>query len=101
MYIILGREAAEALKENHTILELETLERQGQMVTAFCVVNSIPFGELPLLENYKSLHADFVKAYNDGNYKFCHDAAEHLLGKFGGELDSFYVEILSRIKTIS
>jgi hypothetical protein len=97
MYIILGREAADALKENHTVLELETLEREGKMVTAFCVVNSVPFGEMPLLENYKSLHADFIKAYNDGNYKFCIDSFEHLVGKFGGELDTFYIEILRRI----
>jgi hypothetical protein len=99
MYIILGREAADALKENHTVLELETLEREGTMVTAFCVVNNIPFGEMPLLENYKSLHADFIKAYNDGNYKFCIDSFEHLVGKFGGELDTFYIEILRRINS--
>jgi hypothetical protein len=99
MYIILGREAADALKENHTILELETLEREGKQVTAFCVVNSIPFGELPMLENHKSLHADFIKAYNDGNYKFCIDSFEHLIGKFGGEVDTFYIEILRRINS--
>jgi hypothetical protein len=32
MYIILGREAAEALKENHTILELETLENNNNAI---------------------------------------------------------------------
>jgi len=99
MYIILGREAAEALKENHTILELETLEREGKQITAFCVVDNIPFGEIPLLENYKSLHADFIKAYNDGNHKFCVDSFEHLIGKFGGAVDTFYIEILRRINS--
>ena len=99
MYIIIGNEAADALRENHTVLELETFMRGEEPVTAFCVVDSIPFGELPLLENYKSLHADFVKAYNDGNYKFCVDSFEHLIGKFGGAVDTFYIEILRRINS--
>ena len=67
-------------------------------MTAYCVVNEITLSELPTLEASKQLHSNFIREYNNKNYKFCQDAVEHLLGKFNGEVDSFYLEILSRIK---
>ena len=100
MNIILGKEAADKLKENYTVLELETFTTQdGNITTAYCVVETVPISELPLVTHNKQLHDNFVKEYNNKNYKFCLDAVEHLLGKFNGELDSFYLEIISRIKT--
>jgi len=99
MHIILGEEAAERLKENYTVLELETFERNGEKIPSYCVIDAdaLPVLELPTLEQYKFLHSEFIKEYYKNNYKFCIDAAEHLRGKFGGELDSFYDEILARI----
>lgn len=99
MYIIAGQDQAERLKENYTVLELETFERDGKDIPTFCVVaaDAIPLLELPDLERYKQLHAEFIVEYRQGNYKFCVDLVEHLLGKFGGELDSFYNEIVNRI----
>lgn len=96
MYIIVGTEAAEKLKENYTVLELETHEKDGKEITAYCVVDQIPIMELPNLEQYKNLHAEFVKEYRKGNRKFCEDAVEHLMGKFNGELDSFYQVLMRR-----
>ena len=99
MNIILGKEAADKLQENYTILELETFTRQdGSVVTAYCVVNNMHMNELPTLEASKQLHSNFIREFNNKNYKFCEDALEHLLGKFNGELDSFYIEIAQRIK---
>ena len=99
MHIILGEEAADRLRENYTILELETFEHQGKLVPSYCVIDSdaLPVLELPQLEQFKNLHGEFIKEYNKQNFKFCVDAAEHLKGRFGGELDSFYDEILDRI----
>lgn len=97
MQIILGQEAADALKNNYTILELETFFKEGKEVKAFCVVNNVPVMELPELEQYKLLHEMFIKEYYKGNYPFCLETATQLRGKFSGELDSFYDEIVSRI----
>lgn len=99
MYIIAGQDQAERLKENYTVLELETFERDGKAIPTFCVIDaeSMPVLELPELERYKQLHAQFVSEYRKGNYKFCQDLVEHLLGKFGGQLDSFYNTIINRI----
>ena len=101
MNIILGKEAAGKLQDSYTVLELETFIRQdGSEVTAYCIVESVPIGELATLLANKQLHDNFVREYNNKNYKYCEDALEHLLGKFNGELDSFYLEIISRIKTV-
>ena len=98
MQIVWDQTAVDELKKTHTVLELETFDTKNGAVTAHCVVpaDKIVF-ELATIENYKEIHATFVKAYYDKNYKLCHDCAEHLMGRFGGELDTFYQEILSRI----
>lgn len=99
MWIIVGKEAAEKLVGNYTILELETHDNAQGPVTAYCVVEAekIPLMDIPNIAHHKSLHNEFVKEYRNGNYKFCKDAAEHLIGLFGGEVDSFYQEIIQRI----
>lgn len=99
MYIIFGDNAVKALKENYTILELEEISNNGISARAYCVVpgDKISLFELPELEQNKKIHSDFVRAYENKNYNYCVQAAEYLMGKFGGELDSFYTEILNRI----
>jgi hypothetical protein len=98
MKIIVGTEAAEKLKENYTVLELETFEKNGNSITAYCVVDQVPLLELPNLDHHKQLHADYIREYNKGNYTYCLNAVEHLRGKFNGDLDSFYDIITERIQ---
>jgi len=100
MQIIWNQEAAERLKNSHTVLELETFEVRGAPVTTYCVLSAdqIPLEELLMLGNYTELHAGFVKAMKENDYKLCKDISEHLLGKFSGELDSFYEIILEKLK---
>lgn len=99
MNIIIGEIAAEKLKENYTVLELETFTVNDSKVKTYCVVEHIPITEITNLEQYKSLHQKFIEEYYNKNYKFCIDAIEHLTGKFGGELDTFYNTILDRINS--
>ena len=99
MNIIIGEIAAEKLKENYTILELDTFIVNEREVKTYCVVENVPISELINLEQYKKLHQSFINEYRLGNYKFCIDAIEHLTGKFGGELDTFYNTILDRINS--
>jgi hypothetical protein len=101
MQIIWDKQAADNLKKTHTVLELETFDVKGIPYKTWCVVPADKIGltGFPTLENYTKLHEGFIKAYNDGDYKLCEDALEHLMGQFGGELDTFYEEIANRIKT--
>lgn len=95
----MGREVAEHLKINYTVLELETFESNNGPVTTFCVVNEVPVAELPMLEYNKQLHAEFLKEYQAGNFNNCTVIAEGLKGKFNGDLDSFYEVLLDRINS--
>jgi hypothetical protein len=99
MYIIIGEEKADILRESHTVLSLEKIKKDNFEDRAYCIIPSdvVGIAELSLLKQYVDLHEQFVTEYEKGNYKYCQDASEHLYGKFGGELDSFYDEILKRI----
>ena len=102
MQIVWNSEAAESLKNTHTLLELETFDVNGSPLTAYCVVppEKISMDGFAMLETYKNLHESFVKAFKENDSKLCSEIAEHLMGKFGGELDSFYEEILKRFSNI-
>jgi hypothetical protein len=98
MNIIFSRQVAEELREKYTVLELETFEVEGKLLETFCVVpqEAISLQEMPVLDKQIDLHNQFVLHLKKKDYTFCRSAAEHLIGKFGGELDSFYTTVLER-----
>ena len=99
MQIVWNPEAVENLKNSHTLLELETFHTDAGSLKAWCVVPAEKLLEdLPNLENLIQLHQQFLVAAVEKNYTVCQDLAQQLIGRFGGELDTFYQEILSRNK---
>jgi hypothetical protein len=100
MDIIFGRKNAEALKDRYTVLELETVEKDGVSLEVFCLIPGEKIGipDLPQLEQWVKLHQDFIHGYQTEQYEYCQQCIEHLRGNFGGEVDTFYDEILRRIK---
>ena len=102
MDIIFGRENAEKLREKYTVLDLETVEKDGHSIEVFCLIGAdkISIGDLPQLDQWTKLHNDFLHGYNTQQYNYCRQCIEHLTGKFGGEVDTFYEEILKRINTV-
>lgn len=98
MYIIFG-DTVDDFKSKYTILELDTVRIPGQSqpITAYCVIENIPIVELKDAENFRLLHENLMKNYRLKNWKYCLDAIEHLKGKWNGEVDSFYQEMLERI----
>ena len=99
MYIIFGRENAKKLREKYTVLDLETVDKDGHSIEVFCLIggDKISIGDLPQLEQWINLHNDFLKGLAKKEYSYCRQCIEHLTGKFGGEVDTFYEEILKRI----
>jgi hypothetical protein len=97
MQIIWHAQAAQQLSNSHTILELETFDADGTPITAYCVVPAEQlFAEITELDRNKALHAKFITAMHNKDYDQCRELAAQLMGKFGGELDSFYEEILKK-----
>jgi hypothetical protein len=99
MDIIFGKDNAVKLREKYTVLDLETLEVNGKTIEVFCLISAdkISISELPQLESWAKLHNDFLHGYQTKQYDYCRQCIEHLMGKFGGEVDTFYEEILKRI----
>lgn len=100
MQLIFGHELAAELRKQHTVLELETVTKDGVTLDVYCLipVEKIALTEMAQLPHNIKLHNEFIGAYNSGNYGVCKDLHEFLIGKFGGEVDTFYHEILNRIK---
>lgn len=103
MDIIFGRENAEKLREKYTILDLETVtDQEGNSMEVFCLIpaEKLSLSDLPTLDQWTKLHNDFLNGYQTKQYNYCRDAIGHLMGKFGGEVDTFYEEILRRIDQV-
>jgi hypothetical protein len=99
MHIIFGNENVNQFTDKHTVLELDSF-RQGNatdIVTAYCVVETIPLMELPSVERHRNMHEHLIKNFKTKNWSFCEQAIEHLKGKWNGELDSFYKNLLDRL----
>jgi hypothetical protein len=101
MDIIFGRENAEKLREKYTVLDLETVEKDGHSIEVFCLIaaDKISIGDLPQLDQWTKLHNDFLNGYHTQQWNYCRQCIDYLMGKFGGEVDTFYEEILKRINT--
>lgn len=99
MHIIFGNEQATAMAEKYTVLELDTFRvgNNSNTVTAYCAVENIPFSELEHLIDMKTLHEHMLINYRLRNWKDCQQAIIQLAGKWGGELDSFYKELTTRV----
>jgi hypothetical protein len=102
MNIILGRENVEHAQEKYTVLELDTLLINGAAdpVTAYCLIEQIPIDQISNIDQFCDLHNNLMANYRKRNWKYCEDAIEHLRGKWGGELDSFYTEMSQRISQL-
>ena len=97
MHIIFG-DAVKEIPEGLTILELDTLRTpEGANKTYYCVVEQIPLAEFPLLEAHKKIHADLLKYYKKREWTYCKHAIEGLMGKWNGEVDTFYSNLLGRV----
>ncbi len=99
MQIIWNQQAAEKLMNSHTVLELETFDVNGEPVTGWCVVPAEKIIlEIAQLDFNKQKHQEFIQCLKDKNHDRVIALAEQLLGRFGGELDSFYQIIVERIQ---
>jgi hypothetical protein len=99
MHIIFGAAAAEQASSKYTVLELDRLriEPLGPVIDTYCVIENVPLQELPHLDNYRNLHTKLMENYRRKDWYFCEQALEHLHGRWGGTMNSFYDEISQRV----
>jgi len=98
---IIFKDNAKGIQEKYTVLDLDTfLMPDGSVYTACCVVENIPITELSQTNSLKELHSNLIENYAKKNWSYCEQAIEHLMGKWGGEVDSFYEDIRSRVNRL-
>ena len=99
MNIIFG-DALETLPDNYTVLELDTFvfPPDSDKRTSYCVVEKVPLTDFPMMEAYMKVHADMMQAYRDKNWDYCVHAIKGLTGRWNGQLDSFYANLLHRVE---
>jgi hypothetical protein len=98
MNIIFG-ESIKDIPDSFTVLELDTFNivAEHRNVTAYCVIEKIPLGDFDKLDAYKKVHADLIENYRRREWTYCEHAIEGLMGKWNGELDTFYANLLLRV----
>lgn len=99
MNIMFEDSITEDAKQKYILLELDTFyfENSKKTSTAYCLIEHTPIQEMGTIDQFLNLHKNLIKNYKTKNWKFCEDAIEHLIGKWNGEADSFYNEIIQRI----
>lgn len=99
MNIIFG-DSTKQIPDCYTVLELDSFRNTGsdQTFTAYCLVEKMAINEFANLEAYKKIHADLIDAYRNQHWNYCEQAIEGLTGKWNGELDTFYIDLLNRVR---
>ena len=99
MQIVWDKLAIEQMRGKHTLLELETFDFKGEPVTTYCVIPPEKIiNDLAILDSLKDLHNKFLEAFKNQDLGACEMLSQQLTGRFGGELDTFYEEIIKRLK---
>ena len=57
----------------------------------------IPLTDFDKLAAYKKVHADLLENYRRREWTYCEHAIDYLMGKWNGELDTFYTDLLQRV----
>jgi hypothetical protein len=100
MNIIFG-DSADTLPDHYIKLELDTFRTadSDNVVTAYCLVEKLAPDEFAVIDSYKKIHADLLDAYRNQHWNYCEQAIQGLMGRWGGELDTFYEDLLIRVLT--
>lgn len=101
MQIIFG-DHVHLVKERFTVLELDTFQptNGADAVTAWCVLENMPVEEIEITSHLVKLHQDLIEQFGKQNWNFCLAAIAKLRTRWGGEVDSFYNDLETRIQQL-
>lgn len=99
MNIIIEPENLDDFRNKFTVLTLDTIRilPENRLVTAYCVIENMPIAELATVDNKRNLHENLMINYRKRDWNYCTQAIDYLIGAWGGEADSFYMDLKSRI----
>ena len=101
MFIVHGTEKANQLKDKYTVLELDTIPavNNGEDITLYTVIDTgqLSLDSMSTLKQYVDLHGHLIDNLHKKAFNYCKEVIDKLKGSFGGQVDSFYDHVLSRI----
>jgi hypothetical protein len=98
MNIIFG-DYVDTLPDHYIKLELDTFRiiDSNNTFTAYCLVKKLAPDEFATIDAYRKIHVDLLDAYRKQHWNYCEQAITGLMGRWGGELDTFYIDLLNRV----
>jgi hypothetical protein len=99
MHIVFGEDTAQELSKKYTLLEVDTVTHpEHGPLPAYCVlpVEAIAL-EMITLEDNVNQHRMVIDAIKRNEPALARQLCLSMTGKFGGEMDTFYEEIIKRI----
>jgi len=99
MNIVLGKENINIVDDKYISLELDLLRIPSceEPIAAYCILDPLPIDALPTIDQWRDLHENLIENYRTRNWNYCEQALEHLTGKWGGQLDTFYQNLNQRV----
>jgi hypothetical protein len=100
MNIIFGSNI-DLIPDSFTVLELDTFATDQAGATAWAVLDQVSLQDLATLESHKNLHQIMWDQYRARDWGQCLNTVEQLLGKWSGQLDSFYLTMQQRLHRLA
>jgi hypothetical protein len=99
MNIIFEESITPEFKEKYMFLELDKFYFKDieKTSTAFCALENVPIQDMIQADKFLNLHASLMENYYKRNWNYCEQAIEHLSGRWNGEVDTFYQNLLERV----
>lgn len=99
MNIMFEDSITDDIRSRYMLLPLDTFyfENTKKISTAYCLIENTPMQEMFSVDKYIDLHKNLIKNYYLKNWNYCEQVIEHLLGRWNGDIDTFYKSILDRI----
>ena len=89
------------LREQYSLVPLDKIRigKNKEVLQSWCLIpadNAKVLDDAPHLPRLIELHETMMQNYYEQQWDYCIESAEKLLGKFGGEVDSFYEIFIER-----
>lgn len=99
MNILLEPQISDDIREKFLLLELDSFRVPDTTdpVRAYCLVEPFDVDEMSIMQQFIDLHGNLMPNFRKQNWNYVEQAIEHLMGRWGNQLDSFYQELLSRV----
>ncbi len=103
MNILFGSAVTDDIRDKYILLSLDTFYfvSADRTETAYCLIENVPILNMMSVEKDIELHNQLIEHYKQQDWDSCQTKIDQLMGRWEGELDTFYMELQRRINSNS